>query len=156
LATRVSHRNTGKVCTDPIGDALLRRVSSDENLHMIFYRNIMEAGLEITPNQAIESIWRVLAHFTMPGYSMPDFRRNAVTMAVGGIYDTRQHLNDVVMPVLRKWRIFERDDFSGQGAKRREEIAGVLHRLEGEATKFEESKARYLDRENRRAAKIIA
>jgi hypothetical protein len=78
----------------------------------------------------------------MPGYSMPDFRCNAVTMVVGGIYDIRQHIGDVVMPVLGKWRIFERDDFSGQGAKRREELAVVLQRLKCEARKFEESKAR--------------
>ena len=39
LATRVSHRNTGKACNDPVADQLLQRVSADENLHMIFYRD---------------------------------------------------------------------------------------------------------------------
>ena len=53
-------------------------------------------------------------NFQMPGFAIPNFRRNAVKIAVGGIYDLRQHLDDVVMPVLRKWRIFERDDFTGQ------------------------------------------
>jgi hypothetical protein len=28
---------------------------------------------------------------------------------VGGVYDLRQHLNDVVLPLPRKRRIFERD-----------------------------------------------
>jgi acyl-[acyl-carrier-protein] desaturase len=32
LATRVSHRNTGKVAGDPIAEKLLTRVSTDENL----------------------------------------------------------------------------------------------------------------------------
>jgi acyl-[acyl-carrier-protein] desaturase len=63
--------------------------------------------------------------------------------------------DDVVMPVLRKRRIFERDDFSGHGVRRSEEIAAVLHRLEVQATKFEEAKARYLEREKRRATNLV-
>ncbi|WP_336672302.1 acyl-ACP desaturase, partial [Tsukamurella sp. USMM236] len=49
LATRVSHRNTGKVCQDPIADKMLQRIAADENLHMIFYRNISAAGLDLVP-----------------------------------------------------------------------------------------------------------
>ena len=37
-------------------------------------------------------------------------------IAVGGVYDPRIHLNEVVMPVLRKWRIFEREDFTGEAS----------------------------------------
>src|SRR3954462_2249270 len=33
LATRVSHRNTGKVTHDPIADQMLARISKDQNLH---------------------------------------------------------------------------------------------------------------------------
>ncbi|WP_195166073.1 acyl-ACP desaturase, partial [Mycobacteroides abscessus] len=110
LATRVSHRNTGKACAEPVADELLKRISTDENLHMIFYRNIVEAGLEIAPNQAVKAVHKVLDNFTMPGYTIPGFRRNAVTIATGGVYDPQSHLDEVVMPVLRKWRIFERDD----------------------------------------------
>ena len=40
LATRVSHRNTGKACNETVADQLLQRVSADENLHMIFYRDV--------------------------------------------------------------------------------------------------------------------
>ncbi len=49
LATRVSHRNTGKACKDPIADKMLQRIAADENLHMIFYRNICGAGFDISP-----------------------------------------------------------------------------------------------------------
>lgn len=42
LATRVSHRNTGKFSGDPICDAMLARIATDENLHMVFYRNLLE------------------------------------------------------------------------------------------------------------------
>ena len=43
LATRVSHRNTGRVTDDPVADQLLARVAADENLHMVFYRNLLGA-----------------------------------------------------------------------------------------------------------------
>jgi acyl-[acyl-carrier-protein] desaturase len=94
----------------------------------------------------MHSIRRILANFAMPGFSIPNFRRNAVKMAVGGIYDARQHLDEVVMPVLRKWRIFEREDFTGEGERQRDELAAFINTMEAEAAKFEESKARYLAR----------
>ena len=154
LATRVSHRNTGRACAEPIADQLLKRVAADENLHMIFYRGLTAAALDLSPDQAMTSIWRILVNFQMPGFAIPNFRRNAVKIAVGGIYDLRQHLDDVVMPVLRKWRIFERDDFNGEGAQRRDELAVFIKQMNEEAAKFEESKARYLEREARRADRV--
>jgi acyl-[acyl-carrier-protein] desaturase len=53
LATRVSHRNTGRVTGDPVCDMLLARIAADENLHMIFYRNLLKAALELAPDQAM-------------------------------------------------------------------------------------------------------
>jgi acyl-[acyl-carrier-protein] desaturase len=153
LATRVSHRNTGRACEESIADQLLRRVAADENLHMIFYRGVAAAALDIAPDAAMHSICRILVNFQMPGFSIPNFRRNAVKIAVGGIYDVRQHLDDVVLPVLRKWRIFERDDFGEAGLRRRDELAVFIERMESEAAKFEESKARYLERNAARRVK---
>jgi acyl-[acyl-carrier-protein] desaturase len=156
LATRVSHRNTGRACAEPIADQLLKRVAADENLHMIFYRGVTGAAIDIAPDQGMTSIWRILVNFQMPGFAIPNFRRNAVKIAVGGIYDLRQHLDDVVMPVLRKWRIFERDDFGPEGARRRDELAVYIKRMDAEAAKFGESKARYLEREARKADRVRA
>src|SRR5690242_3539467 len=137
LATRVSHRNTGKACNDPIADQLLQRVSADENLHMLFYRDISAAGFELAPNQAIASVYRILNNFTMPGYTIPAFRRKAVTIAVGGIYDPRVHLEEIVMPQLRKWRIFEREDFTGDGARARDDLGVLVEKLEESCVKFD-------------------
>jgi acyl-[acyl-carrier-protein] desaturase len=156
LATRVSHRNTGKACEETIADHLLARVSADENLHMIFYRDVSEAGLEIAPNQAMKSLHRVLRNFTMPGYTVPEFRRKAVIIAVGGIYDPRIHLDDVVMPVLKKWRIFEREDFTGEAASMRDDLGLLVEELEEACDKFEESKRRRLEREARRVERLTA
>jgi acyl-[acyl-carrier-protein] desaturase len=156
LATRVSHRNTGKACNETIADQLLARVSADENLHMIFYRDVTAAGLDIAPNQAMKSLHRVLRNFKMPGYTVPEFRRKAVIIAVGGVYDPRIHLDDVVMPVLKKWRIFERDDFTGEAAEMRDDLGLLVEELEQACEKFEVAKQRRLEREARRAEPLTA
>ena len=156
LATRVSHRNTGKACAEPIADELLKRISTDENLHMIFYRNMVTAGLEIAPNQAVKAVHKVLDNFTMPGYTIPGFRRNAVTIATGGVYDPQSHLDEVVLPVLRKWRIFERDDINGEAEWYREDLARIVGDLRKTSEDFEEVKAKYLERQAKRAERNAA
>jgi acyl-[acyl-carrier-protein] desaturase len=150
LATRVSHRNTGKVCNDPVADRMLARVAADENLHMIFYRDMCGAALDLAPDQALDAVGAVVENFRMPGQGMPNFRRNGMMMAKHGIYDLRQHLEEVVMPVLRNWRIFERTDFTSVGEQRREQLAAYLTDLEGQVVKFEEQRDRLLAREAQR------
>jgi acyl-[acyl-carrier-protein] desaturase len=147
LATRVSHRNTGRVCDDPIADRMLQRVALDENLHMIFYRTLCGAGLDLAPDQAIEAITKVLTRFVMPGYGMPDFRRNGALMAKHGIYDLRQHHEDVVLPVLKQWNILERNDFGPRGEQARERLAAYLDKQAADVLKFEEQRDRLLARE---------
>src|SRR6267378_2986797 len=156
LATRVSHRNTGKACNEPVADQLLGRVSADENLHMIFYRDVSEAGFDIAPNQAMKSLHKVLRNFKMPGYTIPDFRRKAVIIAVGGVFDPRIFLDDVVMPVLKKWRIFEREDFTGEAAEMRDDLGKLVEELEETCEKFEDAKRRRLERERKVAEKKAA
>jgi len=156
LATRVSHRNTGRACAEPVADQLLKRIAFDENLHMIFYRGLTASALDLAPDRAMHSICRILINFQMPGFSLPNFRRNSVKMAVGGIYDARQHLDEVVLPVVRKWRIFERDDFTGVGERKRDELAAFIEKMEVEAAKFGESKARYLERAARKAGRTAS
>jgi acyl-[acyl-carrier-protein] desaturase len=156
LATRVSHRNTGKACEETVADQLLQRVSADENLHMIFYRDVSAAGMDIAPNQAMKSLHRVLRNFKMPGYTVPEFRRKAVIIAVGGVYDPRIHLDDVVKPVLKKWRIFEREDFTGEAAAMRDDLGKLIEELEETCEKFEVAKVRRQERERKVAEKKAA
>jgi len=156
LATRVSHRNTGRVCDDAVADRMLQRIATDENLHMIFYRNLTSAALDLTPDQTLNSISMILKNFTMPGAGMPNWRRNSVLMAKHGIYDLRQHLEDVVNPVLKTWRIFERDDFTAHGEQQREELRLFLDNLENDVIKFEEQRDRLLAREAAKREKVGA
>ncbi|HEX7323069.1 MAG TPA: acyl-ACP desaturase [Mycobacterium sp.] len=138
LATRVSHRNTGKASGCPIADQLLARVALDENLHMVFYRNLMAAALDIAPDAAMAAIRDEVVGFTMPGMAMPGFQENALVIAKAGIYDLRIHHDDVLHPVLRFWRVFERSDFGPEGEKAREEVDGFLKLLDERAKYYEE------------------
>ncbi|BBY25642.1 hypothetical protein MSTO_58470 [Mycobacterium stomatepiae] len=156
LATRIFHRNTGKVCNDPIADQLMARISADENLHMIFYRDVAEAAFDVAPNQTMASLQLILRNFRMPGFAVPGFRRKAVIIAVGGVYDIRIHLDEVVKPILKKWRIFEREDFTGEGARLRDDLGALIDELEIECDKFEQSKSRYLERQARRTDHNLA
>jgi acyl-[acyl-carrier-protein] desaturase len=127
LATRVSHRNTGSYSEDPIADKLLARVAMDENLHMIFYRNIVQAALEI-------------ASFQMPGSIIPGFTRKAVAIAKAGIYDLRIHHDDVVTPLLRQWKVFELEGLGPEGEKARQELQDSLDALDAAASRFVEQR----------------
>ena len=46
LATRIAHRNTGRYSDDPVADKIMVRIAADENLHMVFYRDILSAALD--------------------------------------------------------------------------------------------------------------
>ena len=140
LATRVSHRNTGKFTNDPRCESLLTRIATDENLHMVFYRNLMNAALSLAPDQAIAAILRVVKSFEMPGSGIPGFQRKAVEMAVEGIYDLRQHKDDVLDPVLRFWKVFELEGLTEEGERARTELADFIDGLERQALRFEDKR----------------
>ena len=81
LATRISHRNTGRATGCPVAEQLLTRVATDENLHMVFYRNLVRAALDIAPNATIQAIASEVMNFQMPGAGMPGFAENALKIA---------------------------------------------------------------------------
>jgi acyl-[acyl-carrier-protein] desaturase len=142
LATRVSHRNTGRACMDPIADQLLARISTDENLHMVFYRNLVQAAFDINPDEMMKAVANEVMNFEMPGANMANFRKNSTIIAKAGIYDLRLHHDEVVSPILRFWKVFDRTDFGPVGEKAREELAQFLVGLDAQATKFVESRER--------------
>ena len=140
LATRVSHRNTGRLSDDPLLDQLMNRIALDENLHMIFYRNLLAGALELSPTQALRAIVDVIKNFQMPGSNVEGFARRSAQMAMIGIYDPRQHLDDVVSPILRHWKIFELEGLDAEGEQIREELASFLADAEVTAARFVEKR----------------
>ena len=67
LATRISHRNTGRYSDDPVADKIMVRVAADENLHMMFYRDIVAAALQSTPQRRSRRSPRRCSASTCPG-----------------------------------------------------------------------------------------
>jgi acyl-[acyl-carrier-protein] desaturase len=147
LATRISHRNTGRYTEDAVCDKLLARVSADENLHMIFYRNLVTAALEVSPNEMMRAITDEVVGFQMPGKILPGFIRKAAVMAKAGIYDLVLHHDDVIWPLLRYWKIFEMEGLNEVGEKAREELATFLTDLKAQASRFDDRRATMLARE---------
>ncbi|WP_326636869.1 acyl-ACP desaturase [Streptosporangium sp. NBC_01755] len=138
LATRISHRNTGKASEDPNCERLLARIAADENLHMLFYRNLLNAAFQLAPDQTMRAVTDVVTTFQMPGTGIDGFTRKAMTIANAGIYDLRLHMDDVLQPVLRQWDVFNMKEFGPEGEKAREELSEFLDRLETTASRFVE------------------
>jgi acyl-[acyl-carrier-protein] desaturase len=136
LATRVAHRNTGHISGDPVCDQLLAKVAADENLHMLFYRNLLTAALDLAPNATMRAICDVVKSFQMPGHTIENFTRKSVQIAMAGIYDLRIHHDEVVTPILRQLKAFERPGLTGDGEKAREELAEAMTALDGAASRF--------------------
>lgn len=142
LATRISHRNTGRASGCPIADQLLARIAADENLHMVFYRNLVAAAFDIMLEATVRAVANEVINFQMPGAGMPGFAQNALTIAKAGIYDLRSHVDDVLRPILRFWDVFDRD-ITGEAARARDELATFLDLVESKAAHYEQ---RRLDR----------
>ncbi|MEU4539629.1 acyl-ACP desaturase [Streptosporangium sp. NPDC023825] len=138
LATRISHRNTGKASEDPNCERLLARIAADENLHMLFYRNLLNAAFQLAPDQTMRAVTDVVTTFQMPGTGIEGFTRKAMTIANAGIYDLRLHIDDVLQPVLRQWDVFNMKNLGAEGEKAREELSDFLGKLEVTASRFVE------------------
>jgi acyl-[acyl-carrier-protein] desaturase len=140
LATRISHRNTGKFTEDPACEQLLQRIAVDENLHMVFYRNLLAAALEIAPDQTVQAVWDVVESFEMPGSTIEGFTRRSLKIALAGIYDLRIHRDEVLNPVLRHWKLFDLEGLSAEGEQAREKLASFMDDLDRKASRFEEKR----------------
>jgi acyl-[acyl-carrier-protein] desaturase len=77
----------------------------------------------------------------MPGNGIPGFLRKAAAIAKAGIYDIRIHRDEVLMPILNHWRIFELDGLDAAAEDARRRLAEHLDKLELAAKRFEEKMA---------------
>lgn len=151
LATRISHRNTGRNTNDDGLDRLLARIAADENLHMLFYRNVMDAAFERSPDASMVAVVDVAKNFAMPGSEVEGFTRRSFAIAMAGIYDLRIHHDEVLAPVLRAWNVWDRTDFGPAGEQARDELAAFMAALDESATRFEEKRAARAERASARA-----
>jgi acyl-[acyl-carrier-protein] desaturase len=142
LATRISHRNTGRYSDDPVADRIMVRIAADENMHMVFYRDILKAAIAIEPSAAVRAIVDEILKFEMPGAGIQNFLRKAADIARAGIYDLRVHRDEVLLPILKFWGVFELSGLDATAEEARQRLADHLDKLEVAAKRFEERLAR--------------
>lgn len=137
LATRVSHRNAGKITDDPDAYELMRNIAADENHHFIFYKGVMKAMIDQAPDEVLEGIYKVFENFQMPGVAMPNFLRRSVQVAKAGVYNLRIHHDRVVMPLIKDWNIEGLTGLSPAASELQEKIMGLPEKILRKAEVFE-------------------
>lgn len=141
LATRIAHRNTGAML-DAAGADVMARVAFDENLHFLFYRDLVTHALERFPAETVAAIERQVRTFEMPGTTMPGFNDHARRIAAAGIYDVPTHLTRIVEPtVLRDWGVEQLELPSGPADDLRERLVEFIGRLRRVVARLQERKA---------------
>src|SRR3954452_16108009 len=140
LATRIAHRNTGKMLDDPAGYQVMARVAADENLHYLFYRDLVTAALEIDPSSTVMAIDRQVRDFEMPGTGIPNFSAHASAIARAGIYDFTAHHEQILVPVvLRHWALADVEGLTAEAEEARTRALNYIERL-GKAARRQQAR----------------
>ena len=131
LATRISHRNTGRLIGDPAGFRVMKRVAADENLHHLFYRDLTSAAIQIDPSTMVRAIERQVVGFEMPGAGIPGFAQHAGAIARAGIYDLAVHHDQILTPiVLRQWAVEDLTGLDDDAERSRDRLLARLAKSE--------------------------
>ena len=129
LATRISHRNTGKYL-DESGAEVMNRVMADENFHYLFYRDAATAAIELDPSAMMIAIEHQVREFEMPGTGIIDFASHAKAIARAGIYDFQIHHDQILVPVvLRHWNIEELTGLTDEAEKARDACITHINKI---------------------------
>ncbi len=130
LATRIAHRNTGKMMNDEVGEAIMSRVGNDENLHYLFYRDLATAAIAVDPSNMVIGIERAVRTFAMPGTGITDFEKLSREIARVGIYDLLIHHDQILQPVvMRHWKLEQLTGLTDEAEKAREALFKRIERI---------------------------
>ncbi len=130
LATRIAHRNTGRLLADDAGFEVMKRVAADENLHFLFYRDVASAALEVVPSEMVIAIDAEVRNFEMPGTGIQNFASHARAIAREGIYDFAIHHDQILAPVvLREWKLEDLVGLSDEAERARDRVTAHIARV---------------------------
>ncbi len=130
LATRISHRNTGRMLADRRGYEIMARVAGDENLHHIFYRDMALAAIEVDPSAMVQAISRQVMNFAMPGIGIPGFIEHSKAIANAGIYDFAVHHDHILQPlVIDAWGFASIEGLNAEAEQAREKAMTYIERV---------------------------
>jgi len=131
LATRIAHRNTGRLLGDRAGYDVMMRVAADENLHHLFYRDLANAAIQMAPSTMMHAIEREVVGFSMPGLGIPGFAGHAAAIAKAGVYDLAIHHDQILVPMLlRHWQIDQLEGLDAEAEQSRERVMARLAKSE--------------------------
>jgi acyl-[acyl-carrier-protein] desaturase len=145
-ATRIAHRNTARASGDPVAQRLLARIAADEHRHMVLYRDLVAAALALTPGPTLTAIADEVERFEMPGADLPGFLRRSVLISEAGLYDVRQHRDEVVLPLLVHWQVFAGTAHGGGAEEAVHRIERTLDRLDSVVRRLEMRRRQRQDR----------
>lgn len=130
LATRISHRNTGTMLDDKVGYDVMMKLSSDENRHHLFYRDLVSKLIELDPSTAVEALERQVVGFSMPGVGIPGFAEHSRAIAQAGIYDFAIHHERIIVPlIMRHWAVDKIEGLNASAEKARESLMRHIERV---------------------------
>lgn len=130
LATRLSHRNTGTMLDDKVGYEVMMKLSSDENRHHLFYRDLVTKLIELDPSVAVEALERQVVGFSMPGVGIPGFAEHSRAIAQVGIYDFAIHHEKIIVPlIMRHWAVDKIEGLNSSAEKARESLMRHIDRV---------------------------
>jgi acyl-[acyl-carrier-protein] desaturase len=116
----------------------MARVAADENLHYLFYRDLVSAAIELDPSATVRAIARQVCSFEMPGTGIPDFTAHANAIADTGIYDLRSHHDQVLVPVVvRHWALESIEGLDAEAEREREHALRHIGRIDRVARRLE-------------------
>jgi acyl-[acyl-carrier protein] desaturase len=131
LATRIAHRNTGRMIGDPAGYGVMMRVAADENLHHLFYRDLTAAAIAMDPSTMVKAIERQVVGFEMPGAGIPGFAKHASAIAKSGVYDLAIHHDQILVPVvLRHWGVEQLEGLDAEAELARDSLMARMAKSE--------------------------
>jgi acyl-[acyl-carrier-protein] desaturase len=129
-ATRIAHANTGRCLPDTVGRAVMSTVAADENLHHLFYRDLVAAALDLSPSEVVIAISRQVRGFAMPGAAIRGFADHARAIASAGVYSTAIYLEQVVIPLVsRHWPLGQLEGLSPEAERARRRLDQFVARL---------------------------
>jgi acyl-[acyl-carrier-protein] desaturase len=116
---------------DKAGNAVMKRVGADENMHYLFYKDVAAAALTLDPSTMVLAMERQVRGFQMPGAGIDDFSRHAQVIADAGIYDLEIHHDHILVPViLRAWQLEALEGLSAEAEEARARLVKRLSRIE--------------------------
>jgi len=127
----------------------MARVAADENLHYLFYRDVVSEALAMDPSSVVLAVDRQVREFEMPGTGIHNFTARAASIARAGIYDLALHYDQVLVPVvLRHWKLEEVEGLSGEAEEARTRVLTYMSRLEHVARRLAERRQAHADKES--------